>query len=408
MKKVLKFLCSMGFANALMILLALLSGVSSLIPQGESAAYYIKAYPGKSGLIRWLQLDDVFHSWYFAALMGLLCLSMLLCTGKMLQKALRGGKNQVERAAALPNAKPLDREGLEKLRLRMAAIRCKEARVGESYVFHKNSFGRFGTFLIHAAILLVVLFGIGALYLPQVQDLPCMPGESVTLADGTRITVDDYRMDAEGEKLDYSAHIRIRLADGRESESREVKVNQPMSYGSSKVFLWQSRVTGAVTATNAQTGETRRFYLANAQDEAALDGYNGVILYGLRVENDPSRSSRELYATAVYEVQVVVDGMAYPAAVSVGESLPIGDWTLRFDAPTDYPLLRVKQMPIPIANRLLEIAMVLLLAGLFLSFYLQPVLVKADEKGYTVAGPRPEKMRLELERLLEKEEGEKA
>ena len=215
-------------------------------------------------------------------------------------------------------------------------------------------------------------------------------------------------MDAEGEKLDYSAHIRIRLADGRESESREVKVNQPMSYGSSKVFLWQSRVTGAVTATNAQTGETRHFYLANAQDEAALDGYNGVILYGLRVENDPSRSSRELYASAVYEVQVVVDGMAYPAAVSVGESLPIGDWTLRFDAPTDYPLLRVKQMPIPIANRLLEIAMVLLLAGLFLSFYLQPVLVKADEKGYTVAGPRPEKMRLELERLLEKEEGEKA
>ena len=49
-----------------------------------------------------------------------------------------------------------------------------------------------------------------------------------------------------------------------------------------------------------------------------------------------------------------------------------------------------------------------LLAGLFLSFYLQPVLVKADEKGYTVAGPRPEKRRLELERLLEKEEGEKA
>ena len=382
MKKVLKFLCSMGFANALMIVLALLSGISSLVPQGESAAYYIKAYPGKSGLIRWLQLDDVFHSWYFAVLMGLLCLSMLLCTGKMLQKALRGGKNQVERAAALPNAKPLDREGLEKLRLRMAAIRCKEARVGESYVFHKNGFGRFGTFLIHAAILLVVLFGIGALYLPQVQDLPCMPGESVTLTDGTRITVDDYRMDAEGEKLDYTAHIRIRLADGRESESREVKVNQPMSYGSSKVFLWQSRVTGAVTATNAQTGETRHFYLANAQDEAALDGYNGV--------------------------QVVVDGAAYPAAVSVGESLPIGDWTLRFEAPMDYPLLRVKQMPIPIANRLLEIAMVLLLAGLFLSFYLQPVLVKADEKGYTVAGPRPEKMRLELERLLEKEEGEKA
>ena len=66
-------------------------------------------------------------------------------------------------------------------------------------------------------------------------------------------------------------------------------------------------------------------------------------------------------------------------------------------------------MPIPVSNTLLEIAMLLLLAGLFLSFYLQPVLVKVDAEGYTVAGPRPEKMRLELEKLLaEPEEGNKA
>ena len=90
------------------------------------------------------------------------------------------------------------------------------------------------------------------------------------------------------------------------------------------------------------------------------------------------------------------------------EEIKLGDWLFRFHEPY-YPGLRAKIMPIPVSNSLLEIAMLLLLAGLFLSFYLQPVLVKADAEGYTVAGPRPEKMRLELEKLLaEPEEGDKA
>ena len=43
------------------------------------------------------------------------------------------------------------------------------------------------------------------------------------------------------------------------------------------------------------------------------------------------------------------------------------------------------------------------ITGADLYVYLQPVLVKADEKGYTVAGPRSEKMRLELKGRLGQE-----
>ena len=85
-----------------------------------------------------------------------------------------------------------------------------------------------------------------------------------------------------------------------------------------------------------------------------------------------------------------------------GEGLSVGGGAYVFQAPY-YPGLRVKQMPFPYANSLLEAAMVLMLLGLFLCFFLQPVLVKADEKGYTVAGPRPERIRLELARRLQKE-----
>ena len=64
-------------------------------------------------------------------------------------------------------------------------------------------------------------------------------------------------------------------------------------------------------------------------------------------------------------------------------------------------------MPVRAANALLEAAFVLMLVGLFICFYLQPVLVKADVTGYVVAGPRGEKMRLELKHRLAREEEER-
>ena len=400
----LRPLLSMRAANLLMAVLALLCGVSSLIPQGESAAFYAANYPGKSALIRALYLDDVFHSWYFAVLMGLLCLSMLLCTGKMLVKAVKGGKNQVERAAALPNTRPLQAGELEKLRRHMAGIRCRETAAGKSLVFHKNGFGRFGSFLIHLAILLVVLFGVGALYLPKVQDLDCRVGESVTLADGTQIEVLSFRMQDESGKLDYASEIRITLPDGEQSPVREIKVNVPVTFGRVKVFQWTYGVGGAVSASNPVTGEEDLFELEEPVflSEDGLTGVQVLGVYEARAEN-----GQDSYL--FYQVRVVSNGTVMPdMQVHPGEEIKLGDWVFRFHEPY-YPGLRAKIMPIPVSNSLLEIAMLLLLAGLFLSFYLQPVLVKADPEGYTVAGPRPEKMRLELEKLLDAgEEGEQA
>ena len=42
--------------------------------------------------------------------------------------------------------------------------------------------------------------------------------------------------------------------------------------------------------------------------------------------------------------------------------------------------------------------------GLYITFFLQPVLVKVDDEGYAVGGPKPEGMRLSLDALLEPDE----
>ena len=400
MKKVIRVLRSMRFANILLALVALCCGVSSLLPQGRELAYYAENYPRIYGLIYRAQLYDMFRSWYFILLMALLCLSMLACTAGMLRRALRAGRGAVEKAAALPDAEPLDAAGLEKLRLYMASIRCREERIGDSYVFHKNGFGRWGTFLIHLSILLTVIFGAMALYLPKVTDQSCYPGETITLEDGAQIAVDSFSMyDAAG-RLDYASVIRITLPDGRSAGPQEIRVNYPMTFGPYKVFQWSYGAEGAVSARNLVSGGTDLFSSLDRGSVLSIDENDRIEFLGV-YEATPQTEGDEGYI--FYQVRTVREGVWENAAeYRPGETLTLGDVEFTFLDPY-YPGLRIKTMPVRAANSLLEAAFVLMLVGLFLCFYLQPVLVKADEKGYTVAGPRSEKMRLELKGRLGQE-----
>ena len=400
MKKVLRVLRSMRFANILLALVALCCGVSSLLPQGRELAFYAENYPRIYALIYRAQLYDMFRSWYFILLMALLCLSMLACTAGMLRRALRAGKTEIERAAALPDAEPLDAAGLEKLRLYMASIRCKEERIGESFVFHKNGFGRWGSFLIHLSILLTVLFGAMALYLPKVTDQSCYPGETITLEDGAQIAVDSFSMyNAEGQ-LDYASVIRITLPDGRSAGPQEIRVNYPMTFGPYKVFQWSYGAEGAVSARNLVSGGADLFTSLDRGSVLSIDEDDRIEFLGV-YEATPQTEGDEGYI--FYQVRTVREGVYENAAeYRPGETLTLGDVEFTFLDPY-YPGLRIKTMPVRAANSLLEAAFVLMLVGLFLCFYLQPVLVKADEKGYTVAGPRSEKMRLELKGRLAQE-----
>ena len=42
-----------------------------------------------------------------------------------------------------------------------------------------------------------------------------------------------------------------------------------------------------------------------------------------------------------------------------------------------------------------------MIVGLYITFFMPPVLVKIDGKGYAVCGPKAENMRLELKALLQ-------
>ena len=78
-------------------------------------------------------------------------------------------------------------------------------------IYRKNSFGRYGTFITHLSILLTVIFGAAALYLPTTIDQTCVPGESITMEDGTEIAVDSFHIENEYGDLDYASKVTVTL-----------------------------------------------------------------------------------------------------------------------------------------------------------------------------------------------------
>ena len=73
---------------------------------------------------------------------------------------------------------------------------------------------------------------------------------------------------------------------------------------------------------------------------------------------------------------------------------------ITFNAPVEYPGLRIKQVS-TLYNSLLIAAFCLMIVGLFVTFFCEPVVVKLDAEGYAVGGPKSEHMRVELADLPE-------
>lgn len=409
MKKLWRFLRSMRFGILLLLLIALCSVLGSVIPQGKEIAWYAQTYQQVHGWILLLGLNRVFQSWYFIALLVLLCLNLSLCSLVRIRRVVREGKGEIEQAADWPIQTPLTAEEAERVRTHLRAIRSREENINGVSVWHKNRIGRYGSFITHLSILLVVIFGALALYLPRVTDRSCMPGESLTMEDGTEIYVDAFAIEDESGTLDYNSWIRLTLPDGRESGLKQIKVNYPLSFGNYKIYQQTYGTAGSITVNNLDTGGTDTFSLTDTVLLSA-DGRDGVwydALYPGYIESEDGSvtlitSSSGHYTDPVYHITLAAQGEYTPVLAFPGESLTVGNLRYDFNEPVEYPGLRIKYTPGAV-NLLLLLSFLLMIAGLYITFFLVPVLVKLDETGCTVGGPKPEGLRMEIELLTRKE-----
>ncbi|MBR5343059.1 MAG: cytochrome c biogenesis protein ResB [Oscillospiraceae bacterium] len=409
MKKLLNVLRSMPFGIVLLILIAALSVVGSVIPQERTAAWYAEAYPNWHTLLLALRLDRVFTSWFFLTLLALLCLNLTLCSLLRALSVFRGPQVLIEGCAKLKSSVPLTPEGVVRLEQHLQSTGCRMTDCGGARVWHKRLYGRFGSFLTHLAILLTILVGAAALYLPQVVDLDCMPGESVALPaknGGTaRFAVDSFRVTDENGRLDYTSALTVTLPDGR-SKSGEISVNHPLSFGSYKVYQQSYGTAGSITVTNLDNNGSDTFLLTDLSF-LSLDNVDGlwyVALYPDYIvtasgERMPAASAGGGYPRPIYHVQLAENGEQTLRFLIPGDTVEVGQLRFTFNEPVNYPGLRIKITPTAV-NALLVVCFALMLLGLTLLFFLPPVLVRVDGEGYAVGGAKSEGTRLELKALL--------
>ncbi|MCC8985702.1 MAG: cytochrome c biogenesis protein ResB, partial [Nitrospira sp.] len=82
-REVVDFFASIKLAMFLFIVLAMTATIGTVIQQGERPETYVQEYGEEA--YRWflrLGFTDVYHTWWFTSLLGLLCVNSLTCFHK--------------------------------------------------------------------------------------------------------------------------------------------------------------------------------------------------------------------------------------------------------------------------------------------------------------------------------------
>ena len=410
LKKIRAFLRSMTFGMLLLLAVIACSFAGSMIPQQRPAMEYVSRYGATAGgLIVRLGLDDVFATPVFLLLMAALALNLTLCSIVRVRRLRGSGGRLMQRACdAQVTAAPGQEQRLHDF-LRRRGFR---AQPGEGVtVYSKWLFGAYGSFLTHLGLLAVLLAGALALYGGQITDETVMPGQTLTLDDGTAIEVLSFRIEDETGRLDYASELRMTDAQGQRSAQALVRVNEPMRFGRYKVYQQTYGTAGAMRLRNAATGGEDTVYLTEPAFLTA-DGQTGVFfaaLYPGFIEGEDGSvtlitSTSGAYADPVYDLRVMAQGQTTPVLAFPGEELTLGDITYIPCEPVSYPGLRIKSIA-PAVLGVLYASFVLLIAALTVCFFMRPVCVAVRPEGYAVASPKPQLgLQLELEALTREEE----
>lgn len=401
MKKILRFLSSMPFAIALLILLAAACAFSSTVTQGQDSAYYAAYYGERTaGLIMALHLDDAFHSWWFIGLSAALCLNLLCCNVLRLPVLIRrsrafSGKD----VRQIPEtADTMAREGkspeklFSTLRLFRPGSGCTEDG-RETLTAVRGRAGLWGAWVCHLGILLLILgFALGQLTMRQ-YPVTAMPGQTKPLGDtGLFVTVNDFRAETreDGSPIQYTADLTVADPQGGTEQAGTASVNSPATlYGYS--FFQNSYGWGADARVLKNGKELQLETLCPGEYFPVKDKPDLVILlmnaypdYDRRGEQTPA-SAEGKPENPAYVYQVYYQGQILGMNVlQSGEELTIDEYTVRFENLRYYTLLMAKRDNFTF---LVLLGGLVTLAGLVLAFYLRPVralAVREAENTWTV------------------------
>ena len=252
------FFCSLKLTIITLILLAATSIIGTLIQQNRPAAEYVQEY-GESTyrFFATLQLTDMYHSWWFLALLVMFCLNLIACSTRRFPRTWKSIREPVlaPEESLLKNSagagEILVEAPLEKVRGQVAvfvgsnfAPPVVTEHEGKVHLFsQKAPWARLGVYVTHLSILIILVGAIiGNIWgfkayvniaegTQESRVLPQNGGAPVDL--GFSVRCDDFNVSYyEGTDRPREFMSILDIVDGGKEviKDRKIIVNDPLTY----------------------------------------------------------------------------------------------------------------------------------------------------------------------------------
>ncbi len=341
----LRFLRSMQFSFVLLFIIIAACVAGSMIPQGSSDAAYQELYGTTwAKIIAELNLDHVFTSWWFILLAALLCLNLILCSISRFPVVLRAWKAS-----------------------------------------GRKNIGIWGSWVTHLGMLLLIVSFTAGQYTAREETVYGIAGSTQPLGTtGLSIAIDsfDVKIREDYTVEQYTAGLTVSDAAGN-SKSGTASVNHPFdAFGYS---FYQDSMGWATYVDIYKSDELVKTDLICAGEYTFPDDHPSLVLLFNKFYPDLERAEDGTYISktplpnnphSLYSIYYggAVAGMGLAAP---GTSVEFGEYKFLIRDPAEYTLIVAKYDPV---SWLVVASALVLLAGLFISFYIRPWERKRNEK----------------------------
>jgi cytochrome c biogenesis protein len=292
-----KTFASVKLTIVLLLTLAATSIIGTLIPQNETPAAYVQAF-GEFlyRLFALLGLFDMYHSWWFRALILLLVGNIVICSIDRLQATwkilfARNPRFNIARYRQLKNKVDYKDDGdADQLRNRYQPVISRSFRyhriedTDEGFAIYGESgrWTRFGVYGVHSSVVLLLIGGlIGSIFgfegfvnIPEGESV-----RSIQLRDsnqkmplGFEIRCDDFNVDFydSGTPKEFRSRLTI-LKQGKVVVQKDIIVNDPLRYEG--ISFYQSsygKMTPNEVILNFTNQATGKIYSQRAAIDAPI------------------------------------------------------------------------------------------------------------------------------------------
>lgn len=369
----------------LLVMLGVTSVAGTMIPQNESVQFYAQNYGSKfNNLLQFLELDNVYYSWWYAFIVTLLIINLTTCIITRLPSVVRHMKSVSDGRGALTEKNLLfevEGEGvIENLSAHMGFKKLKN--IDENiYASRKNNIGYMGSWMLHLGILMIIVFfalGNRFAYETNLYGVPGTMGqlENTDLFMKINSFTAKFRDDFTAEQ--YITNIDILNNKQEVLKSGDVSVNSPLRYNH---YSFYQNSMGYAVNLKVYEGEEKIHDDVFYQSEVYVsDGKNFAVQFmnfypDMEMTGEGPKTITPYFNNPFMLYAVFYEGyMVDMNVVPCNSSINYREFSFTVDSPQEFTLINIrKDLFTPFAF----LGALILIAGIMVTFYFVPVTLYA-------------------------------